>query len=208
MKKSLRYAGYVKKMDSMEILKPENRIPAIEIEVQKRHIQEYADSNNLTPTKIYADEDKDNNTAYFQLYEDAVHRKFDVLIVETMYCFGRNAFAAGNFISKVLLLTGFQVVFGDCKKDTLEYIKECLAVSRITYSRLEHKVRFQYKTHDYAPRKKANEELHELSYYENRQKEIFSEMLKSTEKFDELETELRECRRIIKVLRSRHGKKK
>ena len=70
MKTPLRCVGYVKKMDRMDILDSKDRIPAIETDLQKQHIREYAEKNNMPLTRIYADEDE--NTAYFQLYEDAV----------------------------------------------------------------------------------------------------------------------------------------
>lgn len=206
MKTPLRCVGYVKTMDRMDILDPKDRIPAIETDLQKQHIREYAEKNNMTLTRIYADEDE--NTAYFQLYEDAVHRKFDVLILETMYCFGRNAFAAGNFIARVLLMTGFQVIFLDCSSNVYDYIKECLAVSRITYSRIQYRIKFQNKTRGHEQKKKVKTELHELSFYEEKQKELFSKMLEDSENFDQLETEMKECRRIIKELRRKNGKKK
>jgi len=200
--KKLRCVGYVKPMDNMEVLAEEKRIPAVDVELQKQHIQEYANRNGLSLDKIYCEE-MDSVSAYKRLCEDAVHRDFDVLVIDTLFCFGTAIHASADFIENVMLPAGFKIVIVEAKEaNVTEYIHACCETYRIAQSQSKY-IEKEEKPKPYSTGiRRKSISAQDLQWYESRQIEIFQEMLRFDEHFEKLEAELKECRAMIKKLRS------
>ncbi len=207
MKKELRklcYVGYVKAMDSMEILPESKRIPPIDMEIQKKHIQEFVIKKGLILTRIYSDNGIGETTVYKQLCEDAIHREFDVLILDSLFCFGTTIHAAADFIEHVMLPTGFRVIILEAgETDLAEYLNACCERFRIAQSQIKYLEKGEIPHRGTSERKGKSIKVHDLPWYEVRQKEIFQEMLKKHDNFDTLESELKQCRAMMKKLKLR-----
>lgn len=201
--KKLHCVGYVKPMDNMEILAEEKRIAAVDVGVQEAHIHSYAERNGFSLDKMYIENTTDESEIFRQFREDAIHREFDVLVIDTLFCFGTTIHAAVDFIEHVMLPAGFKIVIVEAKETTVtEYIHACCERFRIVQSQIKYLEKEEKpKPYSTGIRRKSIS-AHDLQWYESRQKEIFQEMLRFDEHFEKLEAELKECRAMIKKLRS------
>lgn len=132
MKRPLRYVGYIKPMDKMTVIQDkEKRIAAIDVEVQKESILNFANINNITIAEVYEDaenEDFSSDEAFTKLRNDAIYRKFDVLILDSVFCFGMQTYIMTDILMNVFFPAGihFVVIEDDFRsyERTLDEVRE------------------------------------------------------------------------------------
>lgn len=136
-----RYVGYVKPMDEMSAI-PEKRkrCSYIELEQQKKHIEEYVRENNSTLARLYEDAENDDfscNAEFAKMCDDAIHRRFDTLIVDSIYAFGQTIFEAVDILMRVFHPAGVKfIVIEDAfisEKKTQQEVEEYCDTARKRY---------------------------------------------------------------------------
>ena len=101
---------------------PEKENSIISVKEQNDHISRYISSRKWKLVKKYSDRkhDPEAETAFVELREDGVNRRFDCVVVDSMYQCGRDAFQAASLFKKTFYPAGihFAVVEDDfCSAD-------------------------------------------------------------------------------------------
>ena len=97
--------------------KEDGKIPADIIKQQDQHIQEYLKKQGWTLSAKYCDRKKDTeeNTVFEELTKDGINRKFDMVVVDSIFRCGRNVSFAEDVLLKTFYPAGihFAVVEDD-----------------------------------------------------------------------------------------------
>lgn len=141
MNKPLRWAGYIKPMDKMEAIRDEkNRITAIDVDLQKTHILDFAKENGFSVTEMYEDaenEDFSSDEAFAKMRNDAIYRKFDGIIIDSIFCFGMQTYAMTDLLMNTYFPAGihFIVIEDDfrSKGRTLDEIRDYCKIASNRY---------------------------------------------------------------------------
>ena len=127
----------------------ETDYPADVIAIQNNHIGEYAKANHLKLVNKYSDRKKDNheNSAFEQLLLDGMHRKFDIVIVDSIFRAGKDLWNAKEVLLQTFHYAGipFAVVedgFNSAGKSNDE--AEAYFAEKYKEFRKEH-IRYQVK---------------------------------------------------------------
>lgn len=130
--------GYIREPDGQGLL------PAVPAHVQELAIRRTAAARGLTLATLYTDDETDG--AFSRLKQDAVHRRFNTLLLHAMPCFGGNVYSAVEFLRDVLLPGGFQVILAAedlCLEgaEAADYLERERERCRILHSRAARKRR-------------------------------------------------------------------
>ena len=79
---------------------------------QNDRLREYAAANDLKITRFYEDksDDQGSETGYQELRRDGMHRKFDLVIFESMYRFGVTTAESRNLLLHTFFLIGINFI--------------------------------------------------------------------------------------------------
>lgn len=90
----------------------ETDYPSDVIAMQNRHIADYAKENNLKLLDKYSDRKKDRheNTAFEQLLADGMQRKFDIVIVDSIFRAGKDLWNAKEVLLQTFHYAGIPFV--------------------------------------------------------------------------------------------------
>ena len=93
----------------------ETDYPADVIAIQNRHIADYAKANHLKLMDKYSDRKKDNheNSAFEQLLADGMQRKFDIVIVDSIFRAGKDLWNAKEVLLQTFHYAGIAFVVVD-----------------------------------------------------------------------------------------------
>lgn len=136
-----RYVGYVKPMDEMTAIpEKKKRCSYIELEQQKQHIENYAARNNINLVGMYEDEKNEDfscNTEFEKMRDDAIHRRFDTLIVDSIYAFGQIIYEAVDILIRVFHPAGVKFIILEdnfiSENKTQEEVEEYCDIARKRY---------------------------------------------------------------------------
>ena len=83
---------------------------AVTIERQNEIIREFADKNGLKIAKKYCDRKNDPkaDTSFQQLSNDGIARKYDIVILYSMFSFGPSTYVGYDLLSKTFAPCGIQ----------------------------------------------------------------------------------------------------
>lgn len=104
----MRYVSYTRAVSWCPVEDDDERT----IAVQNEHIAEFAKEHNFRITKKYSDrtDSADAHKGFDSLMEDGVNRKFDCLVVDSIYRCGRSNSEVKRRIIDTLYLAGIQII--------------------------------------------------------------------------------------------------
>ena len=132
----MRCVSYTRAVSGCWAIEPEKNA----VQLQNASIREYAKKQGWKICEKYSDNKKDENTetAFLKMKEDGINRKFDCVIVSSMFYAGRNMTAAYDLLFTVFYSAGiaFAVAEDDfCTIDKTEgevkaYLQKCKTLYR------------------------------------------------------------------------------
>ena len=132
----MRCVSYTRAVSGCWAIEPEKNA----VQLQNAAIREYVKKQGWKISEKYSDNKKDENaeTAFLQMKEDGINRKFDCVVVSSMFYAGRNMTAAYDLLFTVFYYAGICFAVADddfCTIDKTEdevkaYLQKCKTLYR------------------------------------------------------------------------------